>query len=153
MTNFNTIMAARTAKDGLPPFPDRPFPGDCGLDLVTAEDALVPPGGTANISCGVSVALPVGTFGWIVSRSSTWTRHGLIVIPGIIDEGWRGGLYTLIHRPWTEKMDLTMMRVRKGTRLAQLIVLPNLIADLKILEVDELPPGDRGENGFGSSGS
>lgn len=132
-------------------FMERPYQGDCGLDLVTVEQTEIEPGGTANIGCGVAVALPPGTFGWIVSRSSTWTRYGLMVIPGIIDEGWRGPLRTLVHRPMNHSTDTIV--VPAGTRLAQLLVLPNLVRGLAVEVVDELPPGERGERGFGSSGT
>lgn len=137
------------------PFPQPPFSGDCGLDLVTTEDVTLKIGETANIPCGVSVALPSGTFGWITGRSSTWTRHGLLVIPGIIDEGWRGELFTLVFRPAATngtRSGWRPVRVPAGSRLAQLIVLPNLLPQVEVVITEDLPPSERGSSGFGSSG-
>jgi dUTP pyrophosphatase len=128
------------------------YPGDCGLDLVAAEDTVIYEGQTANIACGVSVALPLGTFGWIVARSSTWTKHGLMVIPGIIDSGWRGELRTLVYRPPQPRTNEWEHKIPVGTRLAQLIILPNLMDQVKLVAVDSLPPSERGTRGFGSSG-
>jgi len=131
-----------------------PYASDCGLDLVTTRDELLRPGQTRNIPCGVSVSLPRGTFGWITARSSTWTKHGVLVIPGIIDEGWRGELLTLVYKPAADDMPHEAV-LRRGTRLSQLIVLPNLLQGLHVTKVGcrgQLPASDRGERGFGSSG-
>lgn len=130
-----------------------PYPSDCGLDLVTSEDAVVRRGSWTDIPCGVAVALPPGTFGYIAARSSTWIRHGILVIPGVIDEGWRGELFTMAYRPALafSHYDYNPV-IPKGTRLAQLIVLPNLVKDIKVVPVSDLPPADRGTRGFGSSG-
>ncbi len=46
--------------------------------------------------------------------------------------------------------DLTETFVAEpGERIAQLVVLP--IPELAVREVEELPPSERGERGFGSS--
>jgi dUTP pyrophosphatase len=146
------LCATRTDGSSEPPFGQPPFPDDCGLDLATTEDVLLRPGETANIPCGVAVALPGGTFGLITGRSSTWTKWGLWVYAGIIDEGWRGELRTLVYRPFRSTLEPTAINIPRGTRLAQLIVLPNLLSQVRIVNVDELPPGSRELKGFGSSG-
>ena len=133
------------------------YGGDCGLDLVTSEDATLKMGETANIPCGVAVALPQGTFGWVTARSGTWVRHGVLVVPGIIDEGWRGELRTMVYKPYLFHRQDGIPMVSKlpaGTRLAQLIVLPNLLPGLTVTYVDreQLPPAERGLRGFGSTG-
>lgn len=140
-----------------PTFGRSEYAGDCGLDLATIRDLHLRQGEMVNASCGVAVALPPGTFGWIIGRSSTWSRWGLQVMPGIIDEGWRGELRAMIYRPHiseslADRRDVTIC-VPRGTRLAQLIILPNRLSGLVIREVDKLPPGSRGTRGFGSSGS
>lgn len=131
-----------------------PYDGDCGLDLAITQEAIIHPGEMANMPCGVRVALPLSTFGWICGRSSTWNSWGLQVMPGIIDEGWRGELRVMIYRPlvYPDTRPQALV-VPIGTRLAQLIVLPNLLGRIKVERVDELVPGAREEKGFGSSGS
>ena len=151
------LLAKRTDEQPLLAFEPPAYPHDCGLDLALAEDVVIRRGATANVPTGVAVALPPDTFGWITGRSSTWARHGLIVMPGILDETWRGELRVLMFRPMT--IDATQtedLHLPKGTRLAQLIVLPNLLEQVTVTTLPRelsLPEGERGEQGFGSSGS
>jgi dUTP pyrophosphatase len=154
----HVLVAKRTDGQDLPPFTPPSYAGDCGLDLALSQDVEVAPGGTANVPCGVAVALPHGTFGWITGRSSTWSKHGLIVMAGIIDEGWRGELRVMLYRPLTADPlgQCSILHLPRGTRVAQLIVLPNLLEGLQVHFVEPyvaLPDSERGTNGFGSSGS
>lgn len=163
MTDFinGSDVASREPKHGTPldllvsgALVAPPYQGDCGLDLVTATDATIPENHWVDIPCGVSVAMPPGTFGWICARSSTWVKHGLLVIPGVIDEGWRGELFTMAYRPSIGRMDLRQDGyIPAGTRLAQLIIMPNLLQMTRLIPVDTLPASERGQRGFGSSGS
>lgn len=160
LSQGNVLRAAHVDSTEFGPvFPSAPYAGDCGLDLAITKNVDLWPGQSANVPCGVAVALPPGTFGWIVGRSSTWSKHGLIVMPGIIDEGWRGELRVLVHRPYQPDTLLddnhACLHIPAGTRLAQMIVLPNLMGQIKVEQVDttdDLPRSDRGTNGFGSSG-
>lgn len=140
------------------PFRPPAYRNDCGLDLAIAVDTRISPGGTVNVPTGVAVALPPSTFGWVVARSSTWTKYGLLVLPGIIDEGWRGELFVMMHRPLKPVFDLDEVPAEDlvlaaGTRLGQLLVLPNLLEGIQYDLVRELPEGSRGLKGFGSSGA
>jgi dUTP pyrophosphatase len=129
-----------------------PYGTDCGLDLITSMPSQLTPGDTLDISCGVAVALPKGTFGYIVARSSTWVRWGLLVIPGVIDEGWRGELKVLVYYPPQNGRGEGPITIPKGTRLGQMLILPNLLPMTRAVEVDQLPLSERQEHGFGSSG-
>jgi len=151
----NWLVTKRTDGQDGPAFEPPSYPHDCGLDLAAAHGFHIRPGGTVNVHTGVAVALPPGTFGWITGRSSTWSRLGLQVMAGIIDEGWRGELQVMVHRPVIYDEGDFAVHVKAGTRLAQLIILPNLLDGLRTWQVasgEELPPGERGELGFGSSG-
>jgi dUTP pyrophosphatase len=150
------MLAARLGDDqSVPPFAAMHYEGDCGYDLATTEDTVLRPGETADIPCGVAVALPPYTFGWITGRSSSWRTWGVQVMGGIIDEGWRGELFTLVFRPITypETRDVNLL-IPAGTRLSQLIIMPNLAPQVRMyrVEPDDLPRSDRGTNGFGSTG-
>jgi len=151
------LLAKRLDGQPFPAFEPPSYPHDCGLDLKLAEDVVIRRGGTANVPTGVAIALPPDTFGWVTGRSSTWARHGLIVMSGILDETWRGELRVLMFRPMT--IDATQpedLHLPAGTRVAQLIVLPNLLEGLEITTLPqglELPKGERDQAGFGSSGS
>jgi dUTP pyrophosphatase len=155
------LLATRTDSRGGPPFPATPFPNDCGLDLAVTQSVSIWPGQTVNADCGIAVALPPATFGLITARSSTWQRWGLMVIPGIIDEGWRGELRTVLYRPHSDNLAMygqpievisEPLVIPGGSRLAQFIVLPSLLSGLEIVHVPSLPASARGERGYGSSG-
>lgn len=126
-------------------------PGDAGVDLRASEDTLINPGEHTFVPSGVKIRLPSATFGWIVARSSTFGNHGLLVLPGVIDEQYQGEL-------GISCVNLTSLphRVRKGERLGQLLLLSNFWRGHELKRVDEenvFPnPSSRGSNGFGSSG-
>lgn len=122
------------------------YPGDAGIDLATNENVVLAVGEYKLIPTGVRAAIPEGYFGWITGRSSTWSRYQCLVLPGIIDSGYRGELMIGLRNESERRIVF-----EKGMRLAQLILLPTWGGE--ILRVDgELPPADRGENGYGSSG-
>ena len=91
-----------------------------------------------------------------MSRSSTTKRHGIIVLDGIIDNGYRGEMFAQVYNPvppsaigpgWIKENTRV---IPKGTRVAQLIL--HKIYDVLWVEQAILPESKRGSNGFGSSG-
>lgn len=123
-------------------------PGDAGADLSAAEGVVLAPGARATIATGVSIALPEGYVGFVVPRSGLASRHGITIVnsPGTVDSGYRGELrVTVLNTDRTEPYE-----VRRGDRIAQLVVLP--FARATFIPVDELPESDRGSHGFGSTG-
>lgn len=124
------------------------YPGDAGFDLVTAKWHMAPPGSYSLVPCEVRVEFPDGVWGWITGRSSTIQKHGLLVLPGIIDTGYRGELFVAV---WNLRS--TYQPVEKGDRIGQLILMPNITQKYQpeqVLVVDE--GTHRGSQGFGSSG-
>ena len=66
--------------------------------------------------------------------------------PGLIDAGYRGEvIVALVNLDPTHEYE-----VKKGDRIAQLVVLP--VPSARFTAVAELPLAERGEGGFGSSG-
>lgn len=124
---------------------------DAGLDLRASEDVMVMPHKTALVPTGVRINLPVGTFAWIVARSSTYGTSGLMVLPGVIDEAYQGELFAnvLNDTPYP-------VRVHRGDRVAQVLLLSNLWAGFAITKTEQeyvFPyASTRGDQGFGSSG-
>lgn len=146
----------------------RTYPDDAGLDLFTTQDAHLPPGKFAFIPCGVRVRLPEDAFGWVVARSSTMGKWGLIVPPGVIDSGFDGELGVPAWRvpdwPHLDPADPAVSvpspeavhTIPAGTRLAQLVLLPNVTRTFIPDRSDqpfEASADARGTNGFGSSGA
>ncbi|HUN38438.1 MAG TPA: hypothetical protein VMU95_41135 [Trebonia sp.] len=150
------LLAKRLDDQPFPAFSPPSYPHDCGLDLALTEDVVMDLGDTVNAATGVAVALPPNTFGWITGRSSTWAKHQVIVMPGIIDETWRGELFVMLFRPVTSEDYAERLHLPAGTRMGQLIVLPNLMEQVEVVTLPkglDLPEGERGQAGFGSSGS
>ena len=140
----------------LPHGADLPLPayqsaGAAGLDLVAAvpPDAplMIAPGQWAAVPTGLAIALPAGTEGQIRPRSGLAARHGVTVLntPGTIDADYRGEIQVLLVNLGTEPF-----AVRRGERIAQLIVAPVMHASL--VEADNLEETQRGASGFGSTG-
>lgn len=48
-----------------------------GLDLYAHDQATIKPGETIKIDTGISIELPIGTFGAIFARSGLATKQGL----------------------------------------------------------------------------
>jgi dUTP pyrophosphatase len=127
--------------------PERAYAGDAGLDLSACERIELRPGERALIGTGLAVAIPEGYAGFVQPRSGLAARHGLTVVnsPGLVDSGYRGELrVVLLNTDGTEPFV-----VEPGMRIAQLVVLP--IPEMELVEVEELPPSERGVRGFGSS--
>jgi len=140
-----TLAVKRLAEGGSLPY--QRFDGDAGLDLFVSEEVTVPVGQFRDVACGIAVELPAGTWGLIVGRSSTLRKRGLIVYPGVIDNGYRGPLFTGVQNVGDEGQ-----KIEVGERLGQLIPLPLEAAKYAPRWVDTLSDSDRGEHGFGSSG-
>src|SRR5690625_1976306 len=92
--------------------PTRAHTDDAGLDLASAEDLEIPPGGRALVDTGLAVALPPGTVGMVCPRSGLAAKHGITVLngPGIVDAGYRGPVKVALHN--TDPIE-----DRKSTRL------------------------------------
>lgn len=126
--------------------PSQGYPGDAGWDLYTSRDQLLPPGEVTNVHTDISVALPVGHWGFITGRSSTIRNLHVRVENGVIDAGYRGELFVSAWNLNPEPLWLPA-----HSRIAQLIVIES--PTFWWVEVDALPPTDRGSNGFGSTGN
>ena len=124
-------------------------PGDAGLDLAAAVDAEVGPGERAMIPTGVAVAIPAGHAGMVLPRSGLASREGLTLAnsPGLIDAGYRGEVTCAVVNLDRERT----VSIKRGDRIAQLVIVA--VPPVEPNWIEELPPSERGEGGFGSSGS
>jgi dUTP pyrophosphatase len=129
------------------PLPARARPDDAGLDLYAAETTTIEPGGRALVPTGIALAIPTGYAGLVLPRSGLALRHGLTLLntPGLIDAGYRGEVKVLLVNH-----DRAAVTVARGDRIAQLVI--QRVEPAELVEVDELPPTDRGAGGFGSTG-
>jgi dUTP pyrophosphatase len=128
--------------------PSRTYPGDAGFDLYCSVDVLIPRHGFKDVPMGVRIEMPMGHWALLTGRSSAIRRRGILVVNGIIDWGWRGPLFAACQNMTDEDI-----LVRRDERVAQLIpmVLPHEKWEMEVVE--ELSESERGESGFGSSGT
>lgn len=138
-------------EDARPPFQAHPGE-DCGWDLsvVEPEDGSVleaiPPFHAQRVPLGIAISVPVGTWVLLTGRSSTWSKYGLMCIPGVIDAGYRGPLFASV---WNA--GIVTFQPQPGMRLIQAI--PIQVPNVTWWEVADLGNSKRGDGGFGSSGS
>lgn len=125
-------------------------PGSAAMDLAALleEPATLPPGGRVVIPTGLAIALPDREWvALILPRSGLGVKHGVTLSNsvGVIDSDYRGelrvGLVNQSEEPYT---------IQPGDRIAQLMVIP--VAKANPVELEELPPTQRGTGGFGSTG-
>ena len=127
--------------------PTRAYAGDAGLDLAACERVELGPGERSLVGTGLAVAIPAGYAGYVQPRSGLAAKHGITIVntPGLVDSGYRGELKVILLNTDAKEPFV----VEPGMRIAQLVVLP--IPEVVPVEMDELPPSERGERGFGSS--
>lgn len=121
-----------------------------GYDLYADTNSVVEikPHKTKKINTGIAIMIPNGYYGAIVARSGLSTKKGLrpANCTGIIDSDYRGDIIVALHNDSDE-----VQTIEPHERIAQLVICPFLSVEFN--EVDELNSTERGENGFGSTGT
>jgi dUTP pyrophosphatase len=134
------------------PLPGYASAGAAGLDLRAAvsdgDPLTLAPGARALVPTGVAIALPEGYEAQVRPRSGLALKHGVTCLnaPGTIDADYRGEIGVILINHGGEPFT-----VRRGDRIAQLVVAPVVEATLSL--VDDLDGTVRGSRGFGSSGT
>ena len=121
-----------------------------GYDLYACiEEAIeIQPQKMAKIGTGIAITPPEGYFGAIFARSGLSTKRGLrpANCVGACDEDYTGEYIVVLYNDSN-----TIQTVEPGERIAQLIFLPYI--SVNMIEVDELEETERGDGGFGSTGT
>ena len=132
------------------PPPSYQSDGAAGLDLHAALQArrTLEPGERILVPTGYAVALPEGHEGQVRPRSGLALHHGISVVntPGTVDEDYRGEIGVVLINHGSEPFE-----IEPGMRIAQLVVAPVARVDVELVE--ELDDTDRGDGGYGSTGS
>lgn len=137
------ILEIHTKLDEGAKLPERAHYTDAGADLFANETITIPQGEWRNIHTGVHIALPRGFFGLLQSKSGLNSKHG-ITCRGVIDEGYSGEIIATLQNMGED------YTVNKGDKITQLIIIPCLYTSFKLADV--ITSGERGNNGFGSTG-
>lgn len=123
-------------------------PGSAGMDLRAAEACTLQPMERSAVPTGLKVAIPDGWEGQIRPRSGLAFRQGLSIpnAPGTIDSDYRGELKVLLIN-----LGDAPIVIERGMRIAQMLITPAPQAEIQI--VQDLDETQRGESGFGSTGT
>jgi len=147
------MTAVRVAFKRLPEGDGLPAPAymseyAAGADLCAAVDGdlTLQPGARALVPTGFSIALPQGYEAQVRPRSGLAMRSGITCLnsPGTIDADYRGQVCVVLANLGSEPFV-----VRRGDRIAQIVVAP--VSRAAFEPVEELPPSQRGNGGFGST--
>jgi dUTP pyrophosphatase len=120
-----------------------------GMDLYAAvdEEVILNPGQRRLISTGIAVSIPEGFEAQVRPRSGLALRDGITLAnaPGTIDADYRGEIGVILINHGEKPFP-----VKRGDRVAQLVVVPVARAELEWAEdLDETP---RSGGGFGHTG-
>ena len=148
MKNTNVLIKQLPGSEDLP-LPRYMTPHAAGMDLYAAvtDDIILAPGERSLVPAGIAIALPEGCEAQIRPRSGLAIKNGITLLnaPGTIDADYRGEIKIIMANLGQEPFT-----VRRGERIAQMVVAPVLTATLSA--VDELPETERNSGGFGHTG-
>lgn len=121
-----------------------------GADLYACIPApvTIEPGETYLVPTGIAVELPEGCAGLIYARSGLASKKGLAPANkvGVVDSDYRGEVMVALHNH-----SAAAATIDAGERIAQLVVMPYIKSIFNV--VNELDQTERGEGGFGSTGT
>lgn len=123
--------------------------GAAGIDLAACMDQplALPPNQHGIVPTGVAVAIPEQHVGLVYVRSSMGFQHGITLsnAVGVIDSDYRGELKVSLFNASAKEYV-----IQPGERIAQLVITPICIPNLRVVE--DLPQTARGTGGVGSTG-
>lgn len=130
--------------------PCRATADSAGADLCACidDDIALMPGERRLISTGIAIAVPTGFGGFVFPRSGLSSKFGVSLANcvGVIDSDYRGEVKVPVINHSSEPYT-----IKAGERIAQLVIMPVDLCEYGFS--DELDKTERGEGGFGSTGS
>lgn len=131
--------------------PEYKTSGSAGFDLnvlLDTEEYILKKGEIKLFKTGLAMSLPDGYEAQIRSRSGLSLKNGIIVLnsPGTVDSDYRGEIGIILMNCGNEDY-----KVEHLSRIAQMVIAKYEKADIEVVE--ELDNTERGEGGFGSTGT
>ncbi len=125
--------------------------GSAGLDMRACidEPVTVEPGETVLIPTGLAIHIDnPGLAAVLLPRSGLGHKHGLVLgnLTGLIDSDYQGQVFISC---WNRSS--TSYEVQPAERIAQMVFVP--VEQVHFEIVDEFADSDRGDGGFGHSGT
>jgi dUTP pyrophosphatase len=131
-------------------FPEYAYPSDSGFDLFSTEEVILQPFGRALVPTGIKLSIPDEFEIQVRPKSGLAINQGLTVLntPGTVDSGYNGEIKVIIFN--TNNISVS---IPKGTKIAQAVLSPVVNGKyVNLVQVNKVNDGDRGNNGFGSTG-
>lgn len=133
------------------PLPHYSTDGSAGLDMrACIDEALtVEPGETVLVPTGIAIHIGDPTLAAVLlPRSGLGHKHGLVLgnLTGLIDSDYQGQVYISCWNRSSKAYE-----VEPAERIAQMVFVP--VEQVKFQVVTEFGDSDRGDGGFGHTGS
>ena len=133
------------------PLPHYATGGSAGLDMRACIDAplTVDPGETVLVPTGLAIHIGDASLAAVLlPRSGLGHKHGLVLgnLTGLIDSDYQGQVFISCWNRGSRSYD-----VQPGERIAQMVFVP--VEQVRFEVVDEFADSDRGDGGFGHSGT
>ena len=126
--------------------PTKANPNDAGFDLYSVLDTVIPPKQRKTVRTGIAIQMPEHFAGLIWPRSGLSVKQGIDVLAGVVDSGYRGEIMVCLYNTSDE-----VVGINTGDRIAQIIFQEVPRVSMEVHET--LGSSQRGDNGFGSSGT
>ena len=126
--------------------PIRGSKGAAGYDLHAAKKCVIPANARGVVKTGIAIEIPDGLYARIAPRSGLSVKKSIDVGAGVVDRDYRGEIGVVLINHSSKDFEVNV-----GDRIAQMI-----LEQIKTPEVEEqadLDQTDRGEKGFGSTGT
>lgn len=152
--------------------PTKAYEDDAGIDIYSDVDVMIRPGQTVKVSTGIAIQLPtIWNSGHETAANFIWDRSSMGVkgihrLAGCCDLSYIGEVTVVLTNlnvePLLTKLAMTgkvtledimehTYHIKQGDKIAQLVL--QKVQKLPIVEVEELFATERGEKGFGSTGT
>lgn len=139
-----TLRKVRVQLDDYGIMPERAHSTDAGADIRTPVAFVLPAKSSHSVRTGVHIELPPLTKCDIRSKSGLNVNHD-IISEGLIDEGFSGEIVVRLHNLGDQPHAF-----ERGDKITQIVVTPVYYPDFE--QVEQVQGGERGENGYGSTG-
>lgn len=126
------------------------YTSDSGFDLHSTISSVIPPLGRALIPTGIKLQIPVGYEIQVRSKSGLALKQGLMVLnsPGTVDRGYTGEIMVILFNTNQEEY-----HIKSGDKVAQAVLCPVMDGEVvDLIKIEKVDDGERGDNGFGSTG-
>ena len=133
------------------PLPNYATDGSAGLDMRACidEPLTVNPGDTELVPTGLAIHIGESDLAAVLlPRSGLGHKHGLVLgnLTGLIDSDYQGQVFISC---WNRSSKAYV--IEPGERIAQMVFVP--VEQVRFVVVDEFENSERGDGGFGHSGT